>query len=442
MADTYRRNGDQPAVIDTGAPIPVSVEYVEAQLTELWRDVAEVAQARGGVQGVTTAQVLNLLIRAESPEAAADYIKDVEQITGHHPCRVILMVLNQQEDLPVQARVSIHCQLPPAGGRQVCCEQIWIESGVPSSRQIPAAVIPLLLSDLPVFLWWPRGAPFDDYLFRTLADSLNRLIVDSAMFENPEGTLSKMAERIGKHWPNVAVSDMNWTRLLNWRELVASFFDPPTMRPYLDRIDRVDIEFMLGGRRVVNRAQALLVSGWLASRLGWQPVEPVYQLVRASSDEPPTIRLSLQNGKRPVTITLTPHMAEAEVPGAIRSIRLEVAGQDVGGPQSGPEASFAVALADDAQGCAWVDMQVRGTSPTRRQVQLEKLTRAVLLDQELEVFSHDRVYEQALEMVGAFIQARSSRETEGVRRITTGEPISAGAHRTRPPGTPPARPRG
>ena len=31
---------------------------------ELWRDVAEAAQAKGGAQSVTTAQVLNLVIRA------------------------------------------------------------------------------------------------------------------------------------------------------------------------------------------------------------------------------------------------------------------------------------------------------------------------------------------------------------------------------------------
>jgi glucose-6-phosphate dehydrogenase assembly protein OpcA len=439
MVEAYSKNGGPVTAIDTGTPIPVSVEYVESQLTELWRDVAEAAQARGGVQGVTTAQVLNLLIRVESPEAVGDYMRDIEHITGRHPCRVILMVSNPHDDMPVQARVSIHCQLPPAGGRQVCCEEIIIESGLQSNRQVPAAVIPLILSDLPVFLWWPRGAPFDDYLFRTLADSINRLIIDSAMFENPEGTLSKMADRIKSHWPNIAVSDMNWGRLLSWREIVASFFDPPPLRPYLERIDRVTIEFSPGKRGVVNRAQALLAAGWLASRLGWQPVEPVYQLVRVPGDRPPVARLLLQSGKRPITITLRPHTEESDVPGAICRIELEVSGQNTDGR---PEAIFAVGIDHDAGESACVEVQVEGAGPTRRQVQLEKPTRATLLDQELEVFSRDRVYEQALEMVGAFIQARSSRETEGVRRITTGEPISAGAYRTRPPGAPPTRPRG
>ena len=46
MADTLER--EDTTSLDTGAPVPVAVEYVEAQLSELWRDVAEAAQAKGG----------------------------------------------------------------------------------------------------------------------------------------------------------------------------------------------------------------------------------------------------------------------------------------------------------------------------------------------------------------------------------------------------------
>src|SRR6188508_1060523 len=100
------------ASINTGAPVPVSVEYVDAQLNELWRDVAEAVQAKGGTHAVTTAHVLNLVVRAESEDAANEYSKDMQLITGRHPSRVIVMTANASaEDMPVQAWVSIHCQL-------------------------------------------------------------------------------------------------------------------------------------------------------------------------------------------------------------------------------------------------------------------------------------------------------------------------------------------
>ncbi|HET9981332.1 MAG TPA: OpcA/G6PD domain-containing protein, partial [Ktedonobacterales bacterium] len=45
---------------------------------------------------------------------------------------------------------------------------------------------------------------------------------------------------------NCAFSDFNWTRQKPWRELVAGFFDSDTLRPYLDGIDRLTIEYAAG----------------------------------------------------------------------------------------------------------------------------------------------------------------------------------------------------
>lgn len=420
--------------IDTGTPVPVSVDQVENEFIDLWREVAETAQAKGGVRAVTTAQVLNLVIHAQSSSAANDYIRDVDFITGRHPCRVITAVADAAEDgVPVQAWVSIHCQLPPSGGRQVCCEQVSVVAGGGSVRQIPAAIIPLLISDLPVFLWWPQGTPFDDYLFRNLVDSMNRLIIDSSTFENPEGTLASLPARLRSNWPHIAMTDMNWARLTRWRELVAQFFDGPVLLPYLDRIDRVIIDFSLSERGgPVNRAQALMMAGWLASRLGWEPADNVYDLARADGNKPASARLSLRSGKRFITIMLNAGEVKAETPGDICGIRLEAPGTD---PRDKPEAVFEVAISDD-EDCAWASVDIEGAEPTRRNLQLETPTRAELLDQELEIFSRDKVYEEALDMVSAFIKGtKKPREQEGPRRIPTGEPVSAGSHlhpRTRP----------
>ena len=436
MADTQAQaNHDrQVPTIDTGAPVPVALEYVEAQLHELWRDVAEAAQVKGGVQAVTMAQVLNLIVHAPSRVSANQYVRDIDLITGRHPCRVIL-TLFESEEMPVQAWVSIHCQLPPAGGRQVCCEQVSVAAGGEVIRQVPAAIIPLLIPELPVFLWWPEGSPFDDYLFRNLTDTLNRLIVDSATFENPEGTLAKMAVQLRSNWPNLAATDMNWGRLTRWRELVAQFFDGAAMRPYLDRIGNEAIDFALGERGQVNRAQALMVAGWLASRLGWQPVEPVYELARSDSDRPAAVRLSLRAGKRPVRVTLNavPHNQDVGVPGDILAILLEVPG----GAEGQVEARFQVGLIDEPDKCALTNVQIEGVNPTTRQIQLDSYSRAELLDIELEVFSRDKVYEEALAMVGVFIRGTTRKETEGTRKIGTGEPISAAqVPKTRPQATP------
>jgi glucose-6-phosphate dehydrogenase assembly protein OpcA len=418
---------EDSSTIDSGAPIPVSVEYVDLQLTELWRDVAEAAQAKGGAHAVTTAQVLNLIVRADSYADANSYVEAIERITGRHPCRVIAATTDPSEpELPVQAWVSIHCQLPPTGGRQVCSEQVTVAAGGESTRRLPAAVIPLLLPALPVFLWWPEGDPFDDYIFRNLADSLNRLIIDTATFENPEGALAKLATQGRSLWPKIAVSDMNWGRITPWRELVASFFDPPTMRPYLDRISHIKIEYAQPtDRRVhINRAQALLMAGWLASRLDWESVENAYQLTRSEMSHVPSARISLRAGKRTVTTDLQAVSWKAACAGELFSITLEIGGEKPNDPSA---ATFTLKLSDQQESCVICDVAVAGSEPTSRIIQVRPFDVADLLDEELEIYSRDTVYEESLAMVGAFIRGtrHSTRSTVMSHKVPSGEPISA-----------------
>lgn len=451
---------DSQMSIDTGPAIMVPMERIESRLNELWRDVAETAQNRdgSGSSAVTMAQVLNLIVHSTSQEAATEYIADTEKITGRHPCRVLTIVEDPKSaDEPLQAWVSMFCQIPPAGGRQVCCEQVMIVSGGESLRQIPAAVLPLLISDLPVFLWWPDGSPFDDYVFRQLADSLDRLIVDSATFETPESSLQHLATRLKGTWTHISGTDMNWGRITHWREVVAGFFDAPDLRPYLDRISRVTIEYALSSKGgPVNRSQALMLAGWLASRLGWQPADNIYKLEHSPDRLPPIATLSLRMGKRPVTVVLKPNPRKSDIPGDICLVRIEVPGQEgdeqgADGQEGGQlapggevllEASFEVAFHADSDeaGSAWTCIEVAGVPATTRNIQMEALSRSDLLDIELEVYSRDRVYEEAMELVAAFIRGGvAAPASEGPRKITTGEPISAQSltPRIRPPGVPP-----
>src|SRR5205823_5362245 len=139
------------------------------------------------------------------------------------------------------------------------------------------------------------------------------------------------------NWANVACSDMNWERLTRWREMVAQFFDGAQLRPYLDRINQVRIEFALSKRGgPVNRAQALMLGGWLASRLGWIPMDPVYEMLRSDGTRPSATRLNLQAAGRQITILVQPGEETSDVAGEICAVRLEVVGPQ---PDGKPEAS-------------------------------------------------------------------------------------------------------
>jgi glucose-6-phosphate dehydrogenase assembly protein OpcA len=185
-----------------------------------------------------------------------------------------------------------------------------------------------------------------------------------------------------------------------------------------------------------------MLAGWLASRLGWQPTDNTYRLVHADDQLPPIVHLSLRAGKRPIEIYLRPTMRQADVPGSLCKVRLLVPADGAAGQQGEVQASFEIALCDPPSdpGDAWMEAKVEGMAATRRNIHLDDLSRADLLDVELEVYSRDRVYEETMNMVAMFIKGMSSgRDTEGPRRLISGEAISTAQTqppRNRPPGAP------
>jgi glucose-6-phosphate dehydrogenase assembly protein OpcA len=80
-------------------------------------------------------------------------------------------------------------------------------------------VLPLLLPDAPVVIWWPEDAP--DRPAEDLLGSLaQRRITDTASAEDPVGAL---AVRSDGYAPGD--TDLAWTRITPWRSVLASALD-------------------------------------------------------------------------------------------------------------------------------------------------------------------------------------------------------------------------
>ena len=109
--------------------------------------------------------------------------------------------------------------------------------------------MPLLVADLPVFCRW-RGLPEFDDVFDEVVDVVDRLIVDST--EWPSDTLSQGYAKLAKRFDRTAVSDIAWERTERWRHELAARGRSRRAR----------------SRSSERAAQALLLAGWLRSRLG------------------------------------------------------------------------------------------------------------------------------------------------------------------------------
>ena len=373
----------------SGARTPtINVDAIERQLTALWQQASQDEE----LGGVTRASMLNLLVYVPSRAEASKLDEMLTDITAARPCRAILIVADEEApEETLTAEVTSRCTLPSASSKQVCCEQVTITAGGAQADEVPSAVAPLLLSDLPVYLWWhsvPRIA--DQALFRRLVDLSDRVVIDSAHFRDQEADLARVASVLNDTPRWTALSDLNWARLTAWRALLAGFYDISDYRPLLDHRKRVTIRYAPPAMdSAVIPTRALLLAGWLASRLRWS--------VQRGSTKRSTGSTSLEVSVEGRSFDLEfAHTRRTIEPGHLALVTIETdADQPI---------SFTVRRSADGQR---IETSVtRGEEKgVQRVLSYEGLNETELIGKELEILGHDRVYEQAVLAAGEMIKA-------------------------------------
>ncbi len=250
---------------------------IERELNDLWRAEVETLKRVGGDQNALASEtslarvlLLTLAVFAPDPRHANQAREVAIAINPRQPGRAIIMEVlpgNGSANQGVEAWVTLHCSRLSGGAQQVCGEQITLEAHPDEVRSLPGAVLPLLLTNVPSFLWWQSGNPFAHPILKELAPAIDRLIVDSYTFADPERDLAVVAGAVADPHFHAIISDLSWARLGAWRYQTAQIFDAPALRPYLNRLQRVTVSYCAG-----TPALAWLFAGWLASRLGWRPV--------------------------------------------------------------------------------------------------------------------------------------------------------------------------
>ena len=234
---------------------PMSVAEIEHELGKL----------RANEDGTLAlrSSVLNLIVVTDE-EAAPEVTRSVSNLAGRYPARAILLISDPEGARNVEVGLSAFCNVR-GGGAQVCAEQVTIHAEGPPANHLESLAGPLLIPDLPVFLWYPGAFSPHAPEFAAMADLADRVIVDSAAREDRAACLSEMAALIEAEGVP-AVGDLQWVGLSPWRSLLADAFAAPERIGDLEKIDAVEVLYAPGGE-----SRALLLVGWLASTLGWSP---------------------------------------------------------------------------------------------------------------------------------------------------------------------------
>jgi glucose-6-phosphate dehydrogenase assembly protein OpcA len=207
--------------------------------------------------------VLNLIVVTDE-ESAQEITNSVSRLAGRHPARAVVFIVDPEGESNVEVRLSAFCNVR-GGGAQICAEQVTIHAEGPPALHLESLAGPLLIPDLPVFLWYPGEFSPRSQEFAAMADLADRIIVDSAASENHEACLREIATLIED--PEMpAIGDLQWVGLSPWRSLLADTFGVPERAGDLEKIESAEVLYAPGGK---NRV--LLLIGWLASTLGWKP---------------------------------------------------------------------------------------------------------------------------------------------------------------------------
>ncbi|MBJ7599838.1 MAG: hypothetical protein DLM67_05080 [Candidatus Nephthysia bennettiae] len=333
--------------------------------------------------------VLNLIIAVSDGQQEEAVQRAVQAVASGHPLRAIILCrrTGEGEGLDAQIITQAH-QL--VRGRSVQLEQVTLKVRGQTAEHTASLVDPLLVPDVPTYLWWTGTPPLAEQGLRDALAACDVLIVDSAQFENLTQEfldLAALAERLGER---LGFVDLRWVRQKPWRETLAQFFAPKSRREMLMGLERVVVESV--GEGAAGRVGGMLLGGWLMSALDWRLTDAA-----SSTHAGAEVLLKRANGRM---IQLTVRAVEQPnlPPGALRSIHFD-------GHAGGKEFATHMEIRPDRSDHAHVRIDIGKVETLHQRLALPQPTDSDLLLHALSAARRDRVYLRSLDAAAKLLDA-------------------------------------
>ncbi|MCX4861258.1 glucose-6-phosphate dehydrogenase assembly protein OpcA [Streptomyces canus] len=192
--------------------------------------------------------VLTLVIVTDE-ENAYDALKAANDASREHPSRTLVVIkrVSRSPRDRTQSRLDAEVRVgADAGTGETVVLRLYGE--VVDHAQ--SVVLPLLLPDAPVVVWWPVDAPLDP-AGDPLGALAQRRVTDTYASEQP---VRELTARADTYTPGD--TDLSWTRITPWRSMLAAALDQVTCK-----VDAVEVE----GEEFNPSCELLAM--WLADRL-------------------------------------------------------------------------------------------------------------------------------------------------------------------------------
>ena len=228
------------------------------------------ARTRAGSPAMGMVMTLIIVVPDEDAEAA---MQAAQRASREHPARVLGVILGDG-----RGKAQVDATVGTGGGWGGETALIRLRGEV--VRYAESVVLPLLLPDSPVAIWWPTEPP-DDPADDPLGSLARRRITDSAAATR--GKSSVMLRQCRAYAPGN--TDLSWTRLTPWRALLAAALDQHPVK-----VARASVS----AERISPSADLLVA--WLNDRLR-VPVE------RHTSEGPGITKVVMDTKQGPITVS-------------------------------------------------------------------------------------------------------------------------------------------
>lgn len=214
-----------------------------------------------------------------------DAFKVARAVAREHPARILEIIRRS-----ARGKTNLDAELMIGGSG----ESVLLRMSGELTKHAESVVLPLLLPDSPVIVWWPRHCP-DDPAADPLGRLAQRRITDAAA--TTRGKTQAILRQARAYADGN--TDLSWTRLTPWRALLAAALDQ-----YPAKVTSATVE-----ADRTNPSADLLVA-WLADRLH-------VEVVRAISKGPGITTVTMQTGGGPMEISRPDGLlAEFAIPNA------------------------------------------------------------------------------------------------------------------------------
>jgi hypothetical protein len=207
--------------------------------------------------GFVPARALNMIAFVDR-EWSGEIANRLRGVGRYHASRLVVFSYEPRRD-HLDARATVASEGDPRPGElSLLRETVVVEIGDRHLDDLYTIADPLVVSDLPTLLWSPHGHREVEEELLGLAQAVLIDSVDEPVFGEAIERARALAER-------AYVVDLAWLRSTPWRERIATTFDPPAMRRELASVSALTIR-----HHPESTIAAMLLVGWLASRLRWR----------------------------------------------------------------------------------------------------------------------------------------------------------------------------